>query len=456
MSNAIDHVFFCRGLELSFLRRYRSQKKEPILNAKTDFEEDEEYFWRLPEDRLLEVTENLRARCKSAGIDFVIKPNDDGDPDFNFAFSAGPEKRNVSIWDQNDLVALQGINFEQFTFISNLQAICNYEKGTIEAAVQAAGNSRPLPVVYKRLFGMSIRDARKNSAKISVESEDGQPYVELGMSTAEYDALVSQSASTITMKVSDLKIRHHDEALECLTVIANSLLFQLDMISDLPLVLKRVINHRRGAPAPDDVPVLTFPKVEFDSAPLSLYWYGRSATGMPLLQYLAFYQVIEFYFPRYSQSEAHRKLKSVLKDPTFRSEKDSDVAKLLAAIHVSKNGAFGDERSQLRAVLDECTFSEDLKKFIASDKYRSSFFHVKTKTPYHKVNVLSDDDIRADVSRRIYEIRCKIVHTKSDSRDVEVKMLLPFSSEADQLRFDIELIQYVAQKVLIAGATNMR
>ena len=426
------------------------------MNAKIDVEDEEEFFWRLPEDQLLEVTEDLKARCKGAGIGLVIDNDTDGDAEFNFSFNAGRDKRVVSIWDQTDLVKLQEIEFEKFTFISNLQAICNYEEGTIEVAVQAAGNSRPLPVVYKKLFGLTMRDARKNGAQIFVAVEDGEPTVELGMSTKEFDAIVSQGAPVITLKISDLTIRQHDEAANYLTVIANSLLFQLDMISDLPLVLKRVVNARRWSPVPDEIPVLSFPKVEFDSEPLSLYWYGRSAVGMPLLQYLAFYQVIEFYFPRYSQSEAHRKLKSVLKDPTFRTDKDSDVAKLLAAIHVSKSGAFGDERSQLRAVLDECTYSDELKKFISGDGERAAFFSVKTKVPYQKVNALSDDDVRADVSRRIYEIRCKIVHTKSDARDVEVKMLLPFSSEADQLRFDIELIHYVAQQVLIAGATRMR
>lgn len=426
------------------------------MNALADIEDDDEYFWRLPEEKLLEVTESLKARCKDAGIGLNIEQDGDGDLQFNFAFNAGKEKRIVNIWDQNDLVVLEGIEFEKYTFISNLQAICSYEKGTIECAVQAAGNSRPLPILYKRLFGVSIRDARKNGAKIVASVEEGEPTVELGMSTAEFDAIVSQSSSTITLKIGGLNVHQHDEVFNYLTVVANSLLFQLDMISDLPLVLKKVVSNRKRSPVPEAVPALIFPKVEFESAPLSLYWYGRSAVGMPLLQYLAFYQVIEFYFPRYSQSEAHRKLKSVLKDPTFRSDKDSDVAKLLAAIHVSKSGAFGDERSQLRAVLDECTFSDEIKRFVIEDNERSAFFNAKAKASYQKINVLSDDDVRADVSRRIYEIRCKIVHTKSDARDVEVKMLLPFSSEADQLRFDIELIQYVAQKVLIAGATRMR
>jgi hypothetical protein len=46
----------------------------------------------------------------------------------------------------------------------------------------------------------------------------------------------------------------------------------------------------------------------------------------------------------------------------------------------------------------------------------------------------------------------KIVRTKNDSRDGDVELLLPFSAEAEQLSFDIELMKYLAQAVLIAGS----
>ena len=52
----------------------------------------------------------------------------------------------------------------------------------------------------------------------------------------------------------------------------------------------------------------------------------------------------------------------------------------------------------------------------------------------------------------MYDIRCKIVHTKNDSRDGDTELLLPFSTEADQLSFDIDLMQYIAREVLIAGS----
>lgn len=411
-----------------------------------------ERFWRLPSEDLEKILTTLESRCKAAKIDIKVERDEEGNGDYNFYFKSGRDTRTVNIWDENDLLLLEKVEFEQYVFLSGLQAICNYEQGTIEAMVELAGPNRSVQAITQRLFGVPLRDARKQNLKLNVSVEDGDPLMEFGFPTDDFSVLVG-GANTITLKVFGLKVRHHDEALNYITTVANSLLFQLDLMSDIPLVLKRVGSVHQRQSRLDKEAVLTYPKVEFDSAPLSLYWYGRGAVGMPLLQYLAFYQVIEFYFPRYSQSEAHRKLKRLLKNPAFRSDRDSDVAQLLDAIHVSKSGAYGDERSQLRAVIDECLFNDELKKFISENDKRMEFFAVKNKSIYHKINIMSEDDMRADVARRIYEIRCKIVHTKSDSRDVEVKILLPYSKEAEQLTFDIELIQYVARQVLIAGGS---
>jgi hypothetical protein len=48
---------------------------------------------------------------------------------------------------------------------------------------------------------------------------------------------------------------------------------------------------RRSRRKPDLTSDFQYPRIEFDEAPISLYWYARSAAGMPLLQFLAFYQL---------------------------------------------------------------------------------------------------------------------------------------------------------------------
>jgi len=176
---------------------------------------------------------------------------------------------------------------------------------------------------------------------------------------------------------------------------------------------------------------------------------------MPLLQFLAYYQVIEYFYPVYSQAEAHRKLKSILKSPTFRSERDSDISRVLAAIHVTRSGAYGDERSQLKATLTECVDPDVLRNFLVEDAERKTFLSSKTKglTDHKLLIETAGADLRSEVAERLYEIRCKIVHTKVDSRTGELELLLPFSKEAEQLSYDIELAQFLAQQVLIASST---
>lgn len=178
---------------------------------------------------------------------------------------------------------------------------------------------------------------------------------------------------------------------------------------------------------------------------------------MPLLQFLAYYQSIEYYFPIYSQADAQRRIRIILKDPSFRPDRDADVARILATVRSGARG-FGDERSQLRATIQECVSADTLRSFLTSDPKRNEFFTSKAKgLTGVKIPINNPTaDLRNEVADRLYAIRCKIVHTKIDNEHDDVKLLLPFSREAELLYFDIDLIQYVAQQVLIATSSPLK
>jgi hypothetical protein len=178
---------------------------------------------------------------------------------------------------------------------------------------------------------------------------------------------------------------------------------------------------------------------------------------MPLLQYLAYYQTIEYYFPTYSQADARRRLRNILKDPSFRPDRDADLGRLLAVTGAGGPHSFTDERSQLRATLYECLDPSQLRDFICETDEKAQFFKSKAKGLTEVKIPLADDkaDLRDSVAERIYDIRCKIVHTKLGSKEGEVELLLPFSPEADLLYWDIDLVQYVARNVLIAASSAL-
>jgi len=413
----------------------------------------------LPANELKAIVAELEERCKIADIGFREFLDSDGDTQFALDFKCGRERREIEIWDQAELRELINQPFENYVYLAGLEAICSYKDGVIETALQAVGNITPADM-YMKLFGAPFRDVLSIDPKLMIPPiELDGPSMQIGLPSSLFQSVSDVvGGKVLTLKIYGLNIKTHDSALEYLNKISSSLLFQLELICGVALTLRRKRAPRRLRNQQEMLVELDlkFPVREFDQAPLSLYWYGRSAAGMPLLQYLAFYQVIEFYFPIYSQSEAHRKLKSILRNPGFRGDREADIAKLLSAIHVSRSGAFGDERSQLRATLDECVDVEELRSFFSGDAERKIFFAAKSKLGLQKLNIANvESELRAEVARRIYDIRCKIVHTKSDSRDAEVELLLPFSKEADQLQLDIELIQFIAQQVLIAGSRSM-
>jgi hypothetical protein len=50
---------------------------------------------------------------------------------------------------------------------------------------------------------------------------------------------------------------------------------------------------------------------------------------MPLLEFLAYYQAIEFFFPRYSETALRGRIETLVKDPRFSPHNARDVGRLV-------------------------------------------------------------------------------------------------------------------------------
>lgn len=257
--------------------------------------------------------------------------------------------------------------------------------------------------------------------------------------------------------IEGLKFQTHNQAKDLLNNIGNSVFFQIDLLTNLPLHfsfdldLQREFRLRRKSI--NEEKKLVQPKFQYDLEPISLYWYARKAVSTPLLQYLAFYQVLEFYFPQYSARDARDRIKNLLNDPTFDRNSEKNIAKILEIVKISAKGkAIGDERSQIRATILGCVDAVDLFDFFNESEEKKDFFDdskkgkslVSQKIAFNR----KDHDIRIDVASRIYDLRCRIVHTKEEA---DIELLLPYSTDLALIKFDIDVIEFIARKVLIAG-----
>ncbi|WP_137931884.1 hypothetical protein [Mesorhizobium comanense] len=409
----------------------------------------------------------LIQRCQKANITAELKTYIeealDGERYVLVSFPNGREKRKKSFSTLDSIKRILSVEFEKYTYVGNYAAICSYELGTIEALVK---NLHPVGVagLYRRLFDVDYFSEAAQTGSVKEIFADSDNGITLSFGPISENFRVMNRAPgrdrRLSLKLINTGVKTHDKALDLLERVANSFFFEIDLSYSIPISLEkerpRPFPTRRPNSSTKPQP-FSFPYHEYDSAPMSLYWYARSARGMPLLQFLAFYQILEYYFPTYSQREAARRLSVVLKNPTFRADRDADIGKLLSTIKMTRSGSFGDERGQLRATLQECLDPDSLRDFVCETEEKRDFFSSKQPSlTSHRLTLANKDaDLRNEVSDLIYDIRCKIVHTKNEFNEDERNILLPFSKEADLLYYYIELIQFVSKNVLISASTKM-
>src|ERR1019366_1841188 len=225
---------------------------------------------------------------------------------------SGRQERKVYVMDLEDAQALLKQPFEKFLFISGYDAICSYDEDFIEASINPSNTA----VFRRRLFGISSNqefDPTTQVAEIRPVTAHSTQKMLIHLASTRLSAVLVSYGPRPSLVIENVQIHTHDRALEVLENVANSLFFEVDVRFNMPLSLARArVRTPRPIPRSDKLvrKPLQFPTDKYDKQAASLYWYGRMATGMPLLRFLAFYQTIEFYFPIYSQHEAIKHIRA--------------------------------------------------------------------------------------------------------------------------------------------------
>lgn len=380
-------------------------------------------------------------------------------------FPAGKEGRRISVSSSERATLLLSIEFERFSFLADYEAITDLKKGEIEAAISP-----------REPYGMSMLERRLGFTQTSMgDEEDGSDEedefalraeradgisVEISKCTEELAALALRpwTRPPLSLKIYLGGERKYASALNALETISNSLFFQIDIERGVALALRKTLRRNRPVRPrglnTDEATSIQFPAFEYDTAPISLYWYAKSARGMPLLQFLAYYQVVEYYFPNFAKLEAVRGARKILKHPNFRVDRESDLTKLVGTI--SGSGRVGSsEREQMKVTVLEVLSLDDVKQFFEDNEEISELLGKKQKGITDKtVNIIrKDHDHRSDIAELLYDIRCRIVHTKNGFDSPQSEMILPFSAAEEDMWAYTELMKFVAQNALVRSSS---
>lgn len=264
---------------------------------------------------------------------------------------------------------------------------------------------------------------------------------------------------TVSVRVEGLQITKNIEAAEQLARVTNSVFFELRKKRGVGLFVSRHYEVKTSGWAGKSrakgvgLPKLVFPKFEYDKEPIELYWHAVSAHNMPLLQYLGYYQILEYYFKTYSMLEARGEIRNCLKDPGFDVDDDDDIEKIVASVS-GKLGPRVGERDLLCDTIRGCISKEELVSEVGKPPLKDYFKDECKIVSQYKVSPENKEiEIREQLAERIYDIRCRIVHTKEDDKRGRI---MPFTKEEVLLRrFDLPMIENLANKVLIANSRKL-
>lgn len=423
------------------------------------------------------VLQDILARAREAKlrVEAIAPAHDTGAPRFRLELKSFPAARSVVFGIGNrNLEALRKSHFETSVAFSHCEGFCNPSDHFV--CFELLALRLPMPFIARRLglahsVDQSLFEDQNNEEDTRTGEVDSLRWVipfrasevSLALSFRSepfLDAITEREVQfhprpKIRLIISELPEGNPAELYESATSIATSLLFHLDTTQDVTM---RVSPRReRPIPAIGRGAVRVRPNVALkgiaDPDPVSFYMYARASGGLPLVQYLAMYQVLEYYFPMFAEQLRCRRLSQILRDPRFDAFSETDITRAVHSVLGSGNARGPSERQQLQAVLESCVAAPDLLSLIVDDDRLCSAVGRKDGLSRFRINPKNEQtSLITQVAARVYDIRCRIVHAKlSDEDTASPAPLMPYSSEAGEMAEDLHLIRYLAQRAIIAN-----
>lgn len=364
---------------------------------------------------------------------------------------SGRRVRHLHIFaDHAEILA--PFTFERWTALGDYQAILDADNRVIVAEVSLR---RRLGASLRKLVGAESRD----TSRLTVQSPNSDLSLELhSHCPPEIAALKGRRdfpGEGLTIR--GVTATRHDEALELLLDLSTSFFIDLDIGYGITASLVKgydaelVVQDGYDLDPPNTV-VPRFPNARHNRDAAALYLYARSVTQTPLLEYLVYYQVIEFYLPTYTRSATITRVRNILKDPAFDYNNDLALGRLLETVAPTGKKVIS-EREQVATTIAYCVDDAAIAAFL--DDRPAAAKALADKNRIRSVRVVSVNDrqtpLISQVAERIYDLRCRIVHSKDGGYESE-QPIRPSDRESHLMRHDLSLIRFIAQRVLIASS----
>lgn len=257
--------------------------------------------------------------------------------------------------------------------------------------------------------------------------------------------------SGISIKIQGANLSDGEKAEDLLHEVVNHVSFQTCMRYGVEVSLPLRREKNRGLKRQDfQGGALEFPKQQFSSSPLSIYLSAMSRGMSPILRYWSFYQVIENYFPKYSNRAAIEEAAQIIRNPAFDIYDDDSISRLVRT--AGRVGFNSSEKEQIKETILAIVSEDQMKEFLDCSNLGKVLNDKSSNVSSVNINVEHTRDLRGEIARRIYDIRCRIVHAKDGEDNFPNNPLIPGGFMDDVVDRELPIVKYLAEMVLIANS----
>jgi hypothetical protein len=260
-----------------------------------------------------------------------------------------------------------------------------------------------------------------------------------------------------TVQVSGLEENTVTAAVATSTDLINAAIFAMSYVKSIPyrLLDQWPREEPRSRPRPFTTVErrpgfeLELPLVRYDDDLLRFYQLGIS-TEIPELQYLAFYQVLEYFFVSVADDALYAKLRARLANPSFRlvpRHLDQVIQDVLGHAKTT------DETEMLKLVIEKYVDEQQLVAFINRyEEHVGERWYTKKRERFGvegEVKV-QPGHVVGNVAKVVKVVRNALVH--SSDRFERVGRHIPFSQSSELVQREVPLLKFLAERVIMASA----
>ncbi|EKT3967502.1 hypothetical protein NTJ12_002597 [Flavobacterium psychrophilum] len=240
--------------------------------------------------------------------------------------------------------------------------------------------------------------------------------------------------------------------------IINSVLFDIEFNYDIALetiniegLLRRISRRKRKInELPKEKINLVFKKYIPE---LIQYFHIAEKVDFIPFKFICYYHILEYFSDKSAYHLVSKEVKKILLKPDFHLKTDHYVT---SAINLFKkeNDKYTGDKIKIERVLKQYLNRDDIKETLNEIELLDHFSkelildcNKPLKLP--AINFDSDGNFFSELTKRIYSVRCSIVHSNPDFDESKAVPFNPTPQNIEKLKIETELIMEIARKIIV-------